>query len=337
MIRFFPLAIALGALSTASASEPRGYVMAGISLTPGHKVPIGLGLEIAYASEPENGQGPTPETFLQLDVRGLHTLRFAAGGRAGWSLPMGNDAGTIPSLGAGFALQSDGGHGLHVDAGARQLLSHLGLQLRTDLTVPVVTGHRTRFALTAAGGAALGSIEQSTVSVSEGRPIRTAGQPVLPSVLAPARLDALAEHWLERARTEHASIPAFLQLAAELRALGAPDALVARALSAAADERRHARVCYARVHQLAGAPVWVGPTPGWSVRGGTRHERLARIASEALSDGIIGEGDAADRASHRRDASTDDTVARVEHLIATEERGHATLAEDVWMWARSAA
>ena len=72
----------------------------------------------------------------------------------------------------------------------------------------------------------------------------------------------------------------------------------------------------------------------WQLRGGSRAGRLARIAREALLDGIIGEGDAAKRAERRRDTAKCEVEARVENAIVVEESRHASLAEDVLMWAR---
>src|SRR6185312_12184135 len=66
--------------------------------------------------------------------------------------------------------------------------------------------------------------------------------------------------WLaEAAQLEAASVPAFEILARELTAHDAPRELVARALAAADDERRHARIMssWARAHGATPGPVRV--------------------------------------------------------------------------------
>jgi hypothetical protein len=57
---------------------------------------------------------------------------------------------------------------------------------------------------------------------ASGRPYRAAGAQWLPSVRGRRPTNALADHWVSSARAEWASVPAFLSLAAELRAADAP-------------------------------------------------------------------------------------------------------------------
>ena len=59
----------------------------------------------------------------------------------------------------------------------------------------------------------------------------------------------LAEEWIENARSEHASVPAFSRLSLTLMSLGAPARLVEGAHRAALEEIEHARLAFA----LAGA------------------------------------------------------------------------------------
>ncbi len=169
--------------------------------------------------------------------------------------------------------------------------------------------------------------------VVEGRPVRHGDVPQLAQAILLGRKSARAQYWLRRGRTEHASVPAFQQLAAELHALGAPRELVGRALEAARDECGHALLCYGMAQRHSGMPVAVGASPGWHIRGGDRSTRLSRIARESLYDGIIGEGNAAKRARGRRDAERDELTGRVENAIVVEESRHADLAKDLVHWA----
>lgn len=347
MLRPLPAALAL--MLWAPPAEAAFFeVGAYLSFTPGQRVPVGLGVEVT-AGWIDLGSGPSlyDAFFLQAEVRGMSYLRTVLGNRAGVGYAQRGEPLVMPSLGIGLALRSHGGHGLHGDAGlqlGRDVGDRIGaLSLRGDMTVPfkgepkrpMPTAHALgpqEYSLTL--GLSSGPAPYVATNWIEGRPLRVAGQPRLPAVLA-ARVPAGARSWLDRARTEHASVPAFDQLAAELAALGAPRRLVGRAQAAAAEERRHALLCYAQAQRL-GARFAVGPAPGWHVRGGDRRQRLARISHEGLRDGIIGEGDAAARAAGRRDAARNEGVARIEHTIAVEEAGHARLAEDIVHWAARA-
>jgi hypothetical protein len=123
-------------------------------------------------------------------------------------------------------------------------------------------------------------------------------------------------------------VPAFLQLAAELLAHGAPLSLVERALDAACDEVLHASACAEMASRLLGYQVWPTlpelrprPTPS-----------LVRLAVESWLDGCLGEGAAAKRAAREvlvaRDARTRAVWAR----IAEDESHHAELAWDILGW-----
>lgn len=324
----------------------QGYVsMAGlVTITPAHRMPIGLAIE---AEAGRVGHSVRPAFFAQLGWRDLSALRGLVGLRC--AIPA-SDVGHEWVAGAGYAFRSRGGPGIVGEFALDRWDFADDYVFRAEATVPLDRSRSDELQLrwpwllqevsllagvsrdlTADGG---DEDEYDGDDDDEGRPLRHGDDKVLPMAVPLAPLSRTAAHWLRRARTEHASVPAFEQLAAELAALGAPRRLVGRALQAAREEAGHARLCYAQVARRTGAPVLVGPTPRWSIRGGDRRTRLDRMLHEALRDGIIGEGDAATRAAGRRDAARDDAVARVEHTIVTEESGHATLAEDVFAWAR---
>ncbi|HEU4537511.1 MAG TPA: hypothetical protein VFS00_25505, partial [Polyangiaceae bacterium] len=70
---------------------------------------------------------------------------------------------------------------------------------------------------------------------------------------------ALAQHWLDVAALEHASVASFARFTLELLALGAPPALVAEAQRAGLDEVAHAEVAYALASAYAGRRFGPGP------------------------------------------------------------------------------
>ena len=137
---------------------------------------------------------------------------------------------------------------------------------------------------------------------------------------------ALERAWIEAAQAEYASVWAFVRMAGELIALGAPDALVGAACEAADDELRHADACL----QLSGARFLLRPlspqaaSPRWQSQSSNA---VAQIAREAWVDGCLAEGIAAtqagDAAAH---ASREPHTAAAHAAIARDERRHAELA-----------
>jgi hypothetical protein len=125
--------------------------------------------------------------------------------------------------------------------------------------------------------------------------------------------DAVGE-WLARtAALEAASVPAFRILAAELRAHGAPEALVDEALRSADDEIRHAGLMaqLSRRYGAAAAPVSIAPRP---VR------TLEAIAVENAVEGLVREAYGA--------------LVAITPTIGADERRHAALAAEVHAWIR---
>jgi hypothetical protein len=124
---------------------------------------------------------------------------------------------------------------------------------------------------------------------------------------------------------EAASVHAFEDLARELEAFGAPRSLSRRALIAARDEARHARV----VGRLAGG------TP--TVRQRKLPPRgLVAFAVENARAGCVLETFAALEARHAATIATDAAFRRRMGPIARDEARHAELAYAVDAWARTA-
>jgi len=155
-----------------------------------------------------------------------------------------------------------------------------------------------------------------------GRPLRDShGDAVLPRVIdrrTTGRLPRDRARWIAEARMEYASIESFLRLADDLDALGAPASLVARALVAAEEERRHAETCL----ELAGGSLSLADA---APRRPRRRVDRALLAREAFFDGVLGEGRAALEIAGEARATKSAALAR----IAAEEAAHARLSADV--------
>lgn len=150
--------------------------------------------------------------------------------------------------------------------------------------------------------------------------------------LAPAVREALGDHWRNQGELEHASVIAFEDLARRLALVDAPDDLILRSLQAARQETQHAELCF----ELAGRYLGESVRPGRLRRPlrlpRSRETELARLATEALRDGIVNEGFAAWIAEQQRLRARDHRVQDALAVIARDEAGHAALAVDVLAW-----
>jgi len=165
----------------------------------------------------------------------------------------------------------------------------------------------------------------------EGRPLKVDGDhaPVLcyfnSNHVAAAPDSTLAAHWRRAARAERASVTTFVELAQDLTSLGAPDALVRAAKSAARDEHRHAALAESLASHFG--PTFATQAPSLPRRRNeTPTQRLSRLAKEALTDGLFNESlasrDAEVAAQTCRHQPTRDAL----RIIARDERNHADLA-----------
>jgi hypothetical protein len=139
-----------------------------------------------------------------------------------------------------------------------------------------------------------------------------------------------AEFWAACAGFEGASVAAFEILADELRTQGAPEALVARALGARADEKRHFTATRALAIAQGADPsslvlVQLAPRPA---------RTLEAIALENATEGCVGETFAAAVALWQAATAHDPAVRAAMSRIADEELAHAQLAWDVDAWIR---
>lgn len=127
---------------------------------------------------------------------------------------------------------------------------------------------------------------------------------------------------------ESGSVGSFVRLARELRAHGAPEQLVSRAIAAARDEVRHARATR-RLARLHGATVVRPPRAPRAVR------PLEEVARENAVEGCVRETYAALVALHQAERARDTSVREAMATIANDEIGHASLAWSLAEWAES--
>ncbi|MDY7229380.1 hypothetical protein [Hyalangium rubrum] len=151
----------------------------------------------------------------------------------------------------------------------------------------------------------------------------------LPEGLLEPRVEAhcaLGAHFAQVAWMEAASVPAFLRLADELKAHGAPEGLVRAARRSAGDEVRHTRVAgaLARRHGASVPEVELRPFSSRSLE-----DMVLENAREGCVRETFGAVVAAWQARHAQDAQVREELGR----IAEDELRHAELAWAVDAWA----
>jgi hypothetical protein len=131
----------------------------------------------------------------------------------------------------------------------------------------------------------------------------------------------LAQHLARMASLEASAVFAFRRIAGEMRALGAPHALIVRALAAADDEIRHAAMVGAEARRRGEAPLPVeaGPMP---------RRPVLEIALENVREGMVRETYGALAATYQARAARDPRLARMLAVIAEDETRHAALSID---------
>lgn len=143
-----------------------------------------------------------------------------------------------------------------------------------------------------------------------------------------ARAGSPVQQWFaQSAHLEAASVDAFRQLRRDLRAHGAPRALLRQASRAAREEKRHARRMRAlakRTGAIAPVPVVIStPVPSFE----------ALVCHNAIEGGLretFGALVALYQAKHARDPE----VAAAMKKIAQEEAHHAAFSHRISVWAR---
>jgi hypothetical protein len=175
-----------------------------------------------------------------------------------------------------------------------------------------------------------GKIVAAPLAESEGW--RSAGAEPDVSSLSPGARAILAQTWIENARSEHASVPAFSRLSLTLMSLGAPARLVEGAHRAALEEIEHARLAFALAGAYAGQSVAPGALPELRSAPAVTAGSLSELAIESLTDGCLNEGFAAAAATASGARARDVAVREAWSAIARDESSHADLAWDVLQW-----
>ena len=146
------------------------------------------------------------------------------------------------------------------------------------------------------------------------------------------RVKQASDIWENRAQTEWASVPAFLEVAEQLQAVNAPSSLINRALEAAYDEKQHAILAAGMSAKIGGGTLELG-NPKTSHRMPLRGEAgLTRLAAESWMDGCLGEGTAARVAFSEANRTNDPILEQTLDQIAQDEARHAGLGWDVMAW-----
>lgn len=332
--------IVVGALvATPAQAEPRVRASLELSITPGASAPIGVGVAGSLANPLLSDIGPLLggagarfDAFpgrgggVQLVVEPLIGLGLMSDGSSCSFSPR-----FLADIRPGLALRSRGGLAFSIATSA-EVGEVYGGRLRLGAALPL-GANPARAARTESG-----SFQDVTLSLGAtmvnggcvvGRPLREDGTMLLPDAEGPV---GRAAAWLHQAREEHAAVAAFLRLAAELAAVGAPPELVHACRVAAGDEARHARQCLQRAADHGREVVELGPLVTRPRTFARRAEALEVLARESWEDGVLNEGRAALQAWDDA-CRADDPVDREVHLtIAREEAGHAALGARVVGW-----
>jgi hypothetical protein len=150
-----------------------------------------------------------------------------------------------------------------------------------------------------------------------------------PAGLRPGRSPrgtSVSRHFEAMAHLEAASVHAFERLARELRAHGAPPALVRTARRSARDEVRHARLAGGLAKRFGGKPA-----KAYVRRHGVRS--MGRMAKENAVEGCVHETYGALVALWQATHARDPHVRSCMRTIAKDELRHAALAWTIAEWA----
>lgn len=186
-------------------------------------------------------------------------------------------------------------------------------------------------------------------SFGHGRPLRLRGRSITPRLrmgsdwsrgpapscdrLDRATRDALEALWLDDARSEHASVPAFARMSWILAAFGAPAELLEGSHRAALQEIKHTRSCFALASGYGGRTHSVEAMPELLRLGiDAGPQAWAQLAIENITDGCLTETFNARVAAYGAARCTDKAARQVLDVIAHEEAEHAELAWSVVAW-----
>jgi hypothetical protein len=318
--------------------EAYGAAMVYVTYAFGAEQGFGIGLEaragareteIFHCSESSVGDHPFGGGALRFEWYPSSHYRLLIVAQGGYYF--GTTTSTHGELGAGYRWGDDGGFD-----------TVLGAELDISIAALALHFDPTRLELAPAAGLVLPSVATSASGGAcyiPGRPRRSDdGIAPLPQLVlnARSRRDAPPQAvtaWSTRARTEWASVPAFRELADQLRALGAPAALVTRCYGAYADELRHAMLAGGHCAQLGEGRVILDRN-AFGTRAPLKGPAgLTRLAVESWVDGCLGEGTAAGCAEREAELAQLAGIRETQRTIARDEARHAELGWDILQWA----
>jgi hypothetical protein len=266
-------------------------------------------------NHPRAGIGP----LIQLGIKGVQDPRLTLALQGGGEFSRGVGA-ISAEIGASYRFGRDPGPSLHLGIVPEFILANAALRYQLGRDEWFVGG----------GLRFLPTYGQPGFC-SEGRPLRTQDGKCVPKLFDTADTPELAAAlaYAEDAQMECISIASFLQVALELRAIGAPEALVLRAFAAAEDELRHTQLCAALARRLADVPVLCSmpePRPR-SLQ--SREALRMQLALESYEDGCVGEAAAADQLARSATTAADSVIASCLRAMARDEASHTRLAWDI--------
>lgn len=179
------------------------------------------------------------------------------------------------------------------------------------------------------GGSAVDLVSltvDASANVTEGEILRSQNSCAIPGRRPPGLYargpgdGTLGAYFAGLAHHESAAVLAFERLGLELAQLHAPACLVEGALTAAHDERRHARVMARLARRFGASPLKAAAAPA-APRG------LQAIALDNAIEGCVNESLSALQARFQAEAASDPHVAFAFRSIAADEIRHAA-----WSW-----
>jgi hypothetical protein len=142
--------------------------------------------------------------------------------------------------------------------------------------------------------------------------------------------ERLAKKWAGDGVAEHASVASFARFTLQLMSVGAPASLLFAAQRAAADEVRHARICFALAAAYAGKPVEPNTFP--LVSPVHLETDLASVAASTTAEGCIEETLSCLTMAESCSRCEDPVVRACLTSIIRDEARHAALAWQTVAW-----
>ena len=284
------------------------------------------GLEAGIYANVEN-VAPIVGGNLQLSVKRLDSPTLVAS-ITGGSLALGGE------LGLAYRFGEDSGMGLHFGAFA-QLVGNVAFRYKAgidDLSLNL-------------GARFPSGLWPMFTNAMHGRPLRTktglAGpaaintdnEPRFSSYFEGRDADSMEALWLFKAQAEWLSVPAFAQLAHQLKKLHAPQGFIARTLQAKNEEIKHSVLTAGIASMASGKSISIAESQESSRPPLTGKEGLTRVAIESWLDGCLHEGLAAKEVTLQAEQASEPHIREALIQIAEDESRHHELAWDILDWA----